>query len=73
VRWKLCLEHKAEPPVRFFETKLHPDKPSALRRALAIHRNPGSGLRVLFIEGTNGERMEAAEVSAWCVRARLNE
>ena len=73
MRWKLYLEHKAEPPVRFYETKLHPNKPSALRRALAIHRNPGSGLRVLSIEGTNGERMEAAEVNAWCDRARLDE
>ena len=69
VRWKLYLEHRAEPPVRFYETKLHPNKASALKRALAIYRNPAWGLKVLFIEGSNGERMEAAEIKTWCERA----
>jgi hypothetical protein len=34
----------------FYETKPHPDRESALNRAHAIYRNPGWGLKVLFIE-----------------------
>jgi hypothetical protein len=52
-----------------YETKPHSNKASALKRAFAIYRNAGWGLRVLFIEGTNGERIEAAEINAWCERA----
>jgi hypothetical protein len=69
VTWKLNVEHKLKPPVRFYETKPHPTKASALKRALAIYRNAGWGLRVLFIEGTNGERIEAAEINDWCKRS----
>ena len=57
--WKLYMEHAVKPPVQFFETKPHPNKASALKRALAIYRNPAWGLKVLFIEGSNGERMES--------------
>ena len=49
VAWKLYVEHKLKPPVRFYETKRHPSKASALKRALAIYRNPGWRLNVLFI------------------------
>jgi len=73
VAWKLYVEHKVKPPVRFYETKRHPNKESALKRALAIYRNPGWGLNVRFIEGTNGERMEAVEISAWCERTASGE
>ena len=66
--WKLYVEHKVKPPVRFYEKKPHPNKESALKRALAIHRNPGWGLDVLFLEGANGERMEAPEIKSWCER-----
>jgi hypothetical protein len=31
------------------------------------------GLRVLFIERTNGERVEAAEINDWCERAPPEE
>jgi hypothetical protein len=34
----------------FYETKPHPGRESALNQALAIYRNPGWGLKVLFIE-----------------------
>jgi hypothetical protein len=68
VAWKLRVEHKVSPPVRFYETKPHPGR-DALNRALAIYRNPGWGLKVLFIEQANGMRMEATEISAWCERA----
>ena len=71
--WKLYVEHEVKPPVRFYEKKPHPNKESALKRALAIYRNPGWGLHVLYIEGANGERMEAAEVKAWCERNAFNE
>ena len=47
VGWKLYVEHKLKPPVRFYETKRHPNKASALK--LAIYRNPGWRLNVLFI------------------------
>ena len=73
VTWKLNVEHKLKPPVRFYETKPHPTKASALKRALAIYRNAGWGLRVLFIEGTNGERIEAAEINDWCKRSPPDE
>jgi hypothetical protein len=73
VAWKLYVEHKQKPPVRFYETKPHPTKTSALKRALAIYRNAGWGLHVLFIERTNGERLEAAEINAWCERAPPEE
>ena len=67
--WKLYVEHKVSPPVQFFETKPHLNKESALNRALGIYRNPGWGLRVLYIEGADGLRMYAAEIAAWCERA----
>jgi hypothetical protein len=73
VAWKLYVEHEVKPPVRFYEKKPHPNKASALKRALAIHRNPGWGLKVLFMEEANGERMEAAEIDAWCERNALSE
>jgi hypothetical protein len=44
-----------------------------LKRALAIYRNPGWRLNVLFIEGSNGERIEAAEIKDWCERAASDE
>ena len=57
VAWKLYVEHKVKPPVQFYETKPHANKESALNRALAIYRNPGWGLKVLYIEQANGMRM----------------
>jgi len=69
VVWKLYMEHAVKPPVQFYETKPHPNKASALKRALAIHRNRARGLEVLFIVGSSGERMEAAEIKTWCERA----
>ena len=39
------------------------------RGPFAIYRNTGWGLEVLFIEGANGERVEVAEINAWCERA----
>jgi hypothetical protein len=54
--------------VQFYETKRHLNKASALKRALAIHRHQGWRLRVLFAEGTSGERIEAAEINDWCER-----
>jgi hypothetical protein len=69
VAWKLYVEHKLKPPVQFYEKKPHPSKASALKRALAIYRNPGWRLHVLFIEGSNGERIAAAEINEWCERA----
>jgi hypothetical protein len=47
----------------------HPNKLSALKKALAIYLNPAWELSILFITGPNGERMEAAEIIAWCERA----
>jgi hypothetical protein len=73
VAWKLYVEHKLKPPVQFYEKKPHPNKASALKRALAIYRNPGWRLNVLFIEGSNGERIAAAEINAWCERASSDE
>jgi hypothetical protein len=73
VVWKLYIEHAVKPPVQFYETKPHPNKASALKRALAIYRNPAWGLKVLFIEGSNGERMEAAEIKTWCERAAKDQ
>lgn len=73
VTWKLNVEHKLKPPVPFYETKRHSTKASALKRALAIYRNAGWGLRVLFIEGTNGERIEAAEINDWCKHSPPDE
>ena len=73
VVWKLYVEHAVKPPVQFFETKPHPNKASALKRCLAIYRNPGWGLQVLFIQATNGERMEASEIKTWCERAAATE
>ena len=43
VAWKLYVEHKLKPPVRYYETKRHPNKASALKRAPAIYRNAGWG------------------------------
>jgi hypothetical protein len=40
--------------------KPHPNKASALKRAVAIYR---WRLNVLFIEGSNGERIEASEIN----------
>jgi hypothetical protein len=73
VAWKLYVEHKLKPPVRFYESKRHPNKASALKRALAIYQNPGWRLNVLFIEGSNGERLVAAEINDWCERAPSEE
>jgi hypothetical protein len=70
---ELYVEHKVKPPVQFYETKPHPTKASALKRALAIYRNAGWGPRVLFIERTNSERIEATEINAWCERAAPDE
>jgi hypothetical protein len=39
------------------------------RGPFAIYRNTGWGHEVLFIEGVNGERVEVAEINAWCERA----
>jgi hypothetical protein len=33
----------------------------------------GWRLRVLFVEGTSGERIEAAEINDWCERAPPDE
>jgi hypothetical protein len=44
-----------------------------LKRALAIYRNPGWRLNVLFIEGSSGERMAAAEINDWYERAPPEE
>jgi hypothetical protein len=58
--WKLFVElTKVRPLARYYETKRHPNKASALRRALAIYMNPRWRLTVLWIEGPNGERMRA--------------
>jgi hypothetical protein len=73
VVWKLYVEHAVKPPVQFYETKPHPNKASALKRALAIYRNPAWGLKVLFIAGSNGERMEVAEIKTWCERAAKDQ
>ena len=67
--WRLYVEHELKPRVQFYETKRHLNKASALKRALAIHRHQGWRLRVLFAEGTSGERIEAAEINDWCERA----
>lgn len=69
VTWKLYVEHKLKPVVQFYEKRPHPNMASALKRALSIYRNPAWRLKVLFIEGSNGERMEAAEINDWCERA----
>ena len=42
-------------------------------RHLQFIGNAGWGLRVLFIEGTNGERIEAAEINDWCKRSPPDE
>jgi len=67
--WKLFVENKLKPPVQFYETKRHPTYREALKRALAIYRHPGWRLRVLYIEASNGERIEAADIDEWCERA----
>lgn len=69
--WKLYVEHRVKPPVQFYETKPHPNKESALNRAFAIYRNPGWGLKVLYIEQANGMRMHAPEIGVWCERTAL--
>ena len=66
---KLFVEHERKPVVQFFETKRHPSYQDALKRALAIYRHPGWHLRVLYIEGSNGERIEGADIDEWCERA----
>jgi len=71
--WRLYVEHELKPRVQFYETKRHLNKASALKRALAIHRHQGWRLRVLFAEGTSGERIEAAEINDWCERAPSDE
>ena len=53
-----------------------PKRADALARqrgSLSIHRNPGWRLHALFIKGSNGERMEAAEINDWCERAPSDE
>ena len=54
-----------------YETKPHHNKESALNRALAIYRHPSWSVKLLFIEGANGMRMDAIEIAAWCERAAL--
>jgi hypothetical protein len=73
VAWRLYVEHELKPRVQFYETKRHLNKASAFKRALAIHRHHGWRLRVLFVEGTSGERIEAAEINDWCERAPPDE
>ena len=36
VAWKLYVEHKLKPPVRYYETKRHPNKASALKRGMQV-------------------------------------
>ena len=68
--WRLFVElTKVRPPAQFYEAKRHPSKGSALKRALAIYRNPRWTLKVLWIEGPNGEHVGAEEIRAWCERA----
>ena len=55
--------------MQFYETKSHPNKVGALKRALAIYLNPAWGLEVCWIEGPNNERIEAAAIGDWCKRA----
>jgi len=68
--WKLFVEqHRFSPAMQFYETKPHANKIGALKRALAIYRNPAWGIAVLRIDGPNDEHMEAEAISAWCKRA----
>jgi len=51
------------------EGELRTTYQDALKRALAIYRHPGWHLHVLYIEGSNGERTEGADIDQWCERA----
>ena len=55
-----------------FETERHPNKASALKQPLQFIKIR-SALELLLIEGSNGERMEAAEINDWCERAPPQE
>jgi len=60
---------RAEAAGAFLRDQTTSEQAKRLKRALAIYRNPGWRLRVLFVEGTNGESVEAAEIND-LVRAR---
>ena len=69
----LYVEHGVNPSVKYYEKKRHHSEDSALKRALWIYRNPGWGIKFLSIDGTNGKRMAAGEIEAWCEHAAASE
>jgi UDP-N-acetylmuramyl tripeptide synthase len=64
---------RSQPVSEVLREKRHHSEDSALKRALWIYRNPSWGIKVLSIEGTNGKRMAAGEIEAWCEHAAASE
>jgi hypothetical protein len=64
MKWKLFTrDETVSPPVE--GSGQHDSKDAALDRACDIIRHQRH-VKVLYIEGPNGERIEYAEIEAWC-------
>ncbi len=69
VKWKLYTrDEDRRPPVVGPEIKQHDLKTDALEEAWQLMHSPirQPHTKVLYIEGPNGERIEAGEIEAWC-------
>jgi len=69
VKWKLYTrDEDRRPPVVGPEIKQHDLKTDALEEAWQLMYGPTRQphTKVLYIEGPNGERIEAGEIEAWC-------
>ena len=64
---------RAEAAGAVLRDKTTSEQGKRLEASPAIHRHQGWRLRVLFAEGTSGERIEAAEINDWCERAPSDE
>ena len=64
MKWKLWTRNENIMPATT-ESEQHDSKDAALERACDIIRHQRH-VAVLYIEGPDGERIEAADISWWC-------
>jgi len=61
--WKLLIRHENVGPPLALSSE-HDTKEAALRDACLARKDVH--LKILYIEGPNGEQIELPEIEAWC-------
>jgi hypothetical protein len=66
MKWKLWTrDENVRPPIEGFEPDQHGSKDAALEEACALIRMR-LHTKVVYIEEPNGNRIDSAEIEAWC-------